>query len=252
MRDAEDTHRVASHRFGFRKGGATGASLLILALLFQMSGHAEEVANDPIVAISTSWRIRLNTPNDNGSLPQIIAVLLPNGTLYDNYMLLELNHTSLPAYSAGGMQLQIWNYDKELTWSDPYSPGSRCRTVDEEISFMLNAEIVQDPGSPTGRSVSFTVQDFRSSTWGGHDTLPSYRLPTKLQSLDGFSPAACVSESGVNVGGTEVEHMKIDSITYRFASGETRNDSTDYCAHDCVCTAETKLDSETLERATSY
>jgi hypothetical protein len=252
MRDTRNAQTSRSRRSWFRLSVLNGTAFLTLALLFQMSGHAEEVANDPIVAISTSWKIRLNTPNDNGSLPQIIAVLLPNGTLYDNYMLLELNHTSLPAYSAGGMQLQIWNYDKELTWSDPYSPGSRCRTTDEEISFMLDAELVQDTSSPTGRSVEFTVREFRSSTWGEHDSLPSYRIPTKLQSFDGFSPAECVCESGVNVGGTEVEYMKIDSIKYRFASGETRDDSTDYCAHNCLCTAETKLDSETLERAASY
>ncbi len=252
MSHSENATNVRCGSSRSRHGSVTGAGLLIVALLFQMSGRAEEVPNDPLVGISTSWKIRLNTPNDKGSLPQMIAVLLPNGTLYDNYMILELNHTSFPTYSAGGMQLQIWNYDKELTWSDPYSPGSRCRTTDEEISFMIDAEIVQDTNSPTGRSVVFTVREFRSTTWGEYDTLPSYRIPTKLQSFDGFSPAECVSESGVNVGGTEVEYMKIDSIKYRFASGETRDDSTDYCAHNCVCNAETQLDGETLERATSY
>jgi hypothetical protein len=72
-------------------------------------------------------------------------------------MILELNHSSLPSYSKGGLQIQIWNYDQEQTWSDVYFAGTECQTDTERIRFTMEMKLVDDVNSQTGKRLWFRV-----------------------------------------------------------------------------------------------
>lgn len=222
------------------------------ALILESDIQVIEAPLDPLVGVRTHWKIRLNEPNRKGGTPQIVAVMTPNGTINGDYMILELNHSTLPDYSRGGLQVQVWNYDQKRIWTDAYSSGANCQTIGEDLEFTMEITLVDDKTSETGKRLLFKVLDLRSDTWGEVATVASFGVTTNLTSLTGFSPANCIAESGITAGSSRVEYMKIDSIDYLYASGRVNGDSTDYPLHTVQTQIDSKLDIYTLEKATAY
>lgn len=150
----------------FRRFYITIGSFIVLTLVWAPGQAADalilqpdilviEAPIDPIVGIRTDWEIKFSTLNRKSTTPQIIAVLSPDGTVNGDYMILELNHSSLPSYSKGGLQIQIWNYDQEQTWSDVYFAGTECQTDTERIRFTMEMKLVDDVNSQTGKRLWF-------------------------------------------------------------------------------------------------
>jgi hypothetical protein len=207
---------------------------------------------DPIVGIRTDWEIQFSKLNRKTTTPQIIAVLSPDGTVNGDYMILELNHSSLPSYSKGGLQIQIWNYDQEQTWSDVYFAGTECQTDTERIRFTMEMKLVDDVNSQTGKRLWFRVLGFKSDTWGKIDTFREFGIATQLTSLNAFSANQCITESGINAGASQVDYMKIDRVDYLYKSGSTDGDSTDVSVYSTQVKVDTTLDTFTLDKALAY
>lgn len=263
MRQPQRDNSSRSVNVTFRRVCIALFSVTVLALVWAPGQAADalilepviqiiEAPSDPLVGVRTHWRIRLNEPNRSGSTPQIIAVMTPNGTINGDYMILELNHSTLPNYSSGGLQVQVWSYDQERFWTDAYSKGANCQTTGEDLQFTMEITLVDDKTSPTGKRLWFKVLDLRSDTWGEAATVASFGVATKLTSLAGFSPVNCISESGVTAGSSRVEYMKIDSIDYLYASGREDGDSTDYPLHSVQTQIDSNLDIFTLDKVTAY
>jgi hypothetical protein len=236
----------------------TGASAVILTVaaggvtMAQKEAPAVLVEADPIVTIRTHWVVKLMDPDRKPGTPQFIAVVSPDGTVNGSYALLELNHTTIPKESPGGVQLQIWQHDTPYISSSALHPGTKCQTAGETIRFTMQMKFEENAESPTGRQIVFSVGNLESTTWGKINSVGSYSLPTSLTSLDDFTPQSSMLESGVNSGGTRIEFMKIDSIDYRTLSGAATSDATDYVVHSAKALVETQLDAVKLERVLAY
>ncbi|MCH8244133.1 MAG: hypothetical protein IH897_16205, partial [Planctomycetes bacterium] len=95
-------------RFAFRNQMAAVACLIGL-----LAGPA--LAHDPeIVRVEEDWVLEVISPNLEESSPQIITAMSSTNQLADVHALFELNHRTLPEYSAGGMGLQLWSGDVNL------------------------------------------------------------------------------------------------------------------------------------------
>ncbi len=79
----------------------------------------------PIVRIEEDWFLQINNPDAGNDAPQIINVISPTSLLSDLHAILELNHSTLPDYQSGGMQLQVWKDEEELSWK---THGSSLKT----------------------------------------------------------------------------------------------------------------------------
>ena len=60
------------------------------------------------IRIEEDWEVEIGTPEPAGNAPQIINVFSPRQSLSGAYAVFEVNHSTQPTYSAGGMQLQCW------------------------------------------------------------------------------------------------------------------------------------------------
>jgi len=207
---------------------------------------------DPIVGIRADWEIQFSTLNRKSTTPQIIAVMSPDGTVNGDYMILELNHSSLPNFSKGGLQIQIWNYDQEQSWSDVYFAGKECQTDTERIRFTMEMKLVDDVNSKTGKRLWFRVLNLESTTWGRIATFSEFGIATQLTSLNAFSANQCLADSGINAGASQVDYMKIDSVDYLYKSGRSAGDSADLSVYSTQVKVDTTLDTFTLTKALAY
>lgn len=269
MRRLQDNDSPLSNSVTFRRVCITLGSFIVLTLAWAPGQAADElVLNpkivlepeiivvteplDPIVGVRTDWEIQFSTLNRKTTTPQIIAVMSPDGTVNGDYMILELNHSSLPSYSKGGLQIQIWNYDQEQTWSDVYCSGKECQTDSERVRFTLEMKLVDDVNSKTGRRLWFRVQNLESDTWGKIATFKEFGIATHLTSLNAFSANQCLAESGINAGASQIDSMKIDRVDYLYESGTTDGDSTDRSVYSTQVKVDSTLDSFTLSKALAY
>ena len=62
----------------------------------------------PIVRVEEDWVIQVGIPSPAGDAPQIVNVMTPYCDIKNSHVVFELNHTTWPEYSPGGLQLQRW------------------------------------------------------------------------------------------------------------------------------------------------
>ena len=206
-------------------------------------------STSPIVGVRTHWEVRLMEPEWKIGTPQFIAVITPDGSLNNDFAILELNHSTIPEATAGGIQFQVWHGDLPVKW---YSPGSNiaCQYAGETIRFTMEMKL--EKADSGGQQIVFSVINLASSTWGKIGTVATFTRPTQLTSLNGFTPHSSVKESGVSVGGNRVEYMKIDSIDYLAADGTRTSNSTDHLVHSAKQLVETQLDAATIDKVLAY
>src|SRR5437868_1130563 len=62
-----------------------------------------------VVAVEEHWELQLGQPDADRSAPQTTMVISPTGDLTGTHFLFTLNHSTVPNYQPGGMQVQAWN-----------------------------------------------------------------------------------------------------------------------------------------------
>ena len=62
-----------------------------------------------VVLVEEHWELRLGQPDSDRSAPQTTMVMSPTGNVEGVHFLFTLNHSTVPEYTPGGMQVQLWN-----------------------------------------------------------------------------------------------------------------------------------------------
>jgi hypothetical protein len=112
----------------------------------------------------------IQTTSPDVTAPQIATVISPIENIEAEYGVLELNHTTQPDYSDGGIQLQRWNGDFICSTRTANS-HARLTTPDERITFTMTMKI-------SGGKLAFGVINGKSQTWGDFGGEPYWRTRT--------------------------------------------------------------------------
>jgi hypothetical protein len=137
----------------------------------------------------------------------------PTSSLECVHFLFTLNHSTVPEYAAGGVQVQLWD-GEELLESHTAHDEVTLDHADETITWVQRASI-QDG------QLSFQVLNGQSESWGtfGGDSL-SVSTPTSLSCLNSYRPAVSLSESQVGYAENRVVSLILTKLVWITEDGQ--------------------------------
>ncbi len=187
----------------------------IFTLFMVLSGGiawAETPTN--VDRVEEDWELVVGEPSVDDTSPQIINVISPTNRIDAEYAVLELNHTTQPEYSDGGIQFQRWFGDFERIYRAPYTQY-RLQTPGEKITYTMTMKIANG-------LLEFGVKNGRSQTWGdfGGDT-DQWRssVVSQYANLDAYSPTISTTNSRIGYAANRVQKYSLTEVRY-YRNGE--------------------------------
>lgn len=201
---------------------------LIVAALAVITAAASAMGQEPgpaIVRVEEDWVVEIGTPDPEGNAPQIINAMSSTDQLADVHAVFELNHSTLPEYSAGGYQIQCWSGDELLDYR--YKPRYQvCATEGENIRYTMSMRIVD------GR-VEFEAKNGNSTTWGEFGRVGYLRASanTTQASFSRYSPEVSVQNSYVGFAAHRVKKFSLKEVRYYSSGGLVSKDTSERVVH---------------------
>lgn len=201
------------------------AGLLVAGLVcvgaLVLSTHCVSGTEPVITRVEEDWVLVVRNPNVAKTAPQLLNVISPVPDLSNVHAILEVNHSTQPEFSAGGLQLQGWNGDA-LTQFHRGAPEGALRFDSETIRYTLRMEI---------RDGQLTVEviNGRSDSWGafGGKGFLKTQMQCGVKDLRQYSPQFSADQSRVSYGGQRVDRFYLDRTRYFSDSTLIRQDDTD-------------------------
>ncbi len=191
-------------------------SLLIMAACFVATFTDTLRATDPpssVAKIEEDWELIINEPDVENNAPQVVCVTSPVNNVDGVYAALELNHGTLPEYSAGGLQLQAWNGEDWLSVRD--HAATTLHHDNETVTWTMRMWLHDN-------KLNFKVVDGSSQSWGafGGTGFIKLSINNPPSSLDGYNPDVSKTNSGVGFASQRVQSLKLKRVRYYNASNE--------------------------------
>lgn len=160
-----------------------------------------------VVSVEEHWELRTSQPDFERSAPQTTMVMSPTGSLEGVHFLVTLNHSTVPQYASGGMQVQHWD-GGELVQDRAGNNGATLDHSNEVIHWAQRLSL------SNGR-LTFQVLNGESETWGtfGGDDL-SLSLSTSLTALNEYRPSVSLSESQVGYAENRVVSLTLTKLVW--------------------------------------
>lgn len=192
------------------------AGLALVGFLSAVPASAE--SGPTITKIEEDWVVQVGDPDFGSTAPQISIVTTPYDSLTKPYTVLEINNVTLPDYYGGGLQLQSWVSNVNVS-SVNHSSLSSLAIPDEEIKFTMRMSIY------AGR-VRVRVTNGQSQTWGTFGGRGmSLGLESELTNLNGYSPSRSVQFSRVGYAPNRVKLLQLKEVRYYSGTTLVKTDS---------------------------
>lgn len=189
---------------------------LLLASAFCLVFFAASLANaqSKVVQIEEHWELAIGEPDSERSAPQATMVMSPNGNVDGQYFLFTVNHSNVPAFEPGGLQVQLWNGANAV---DSHSSSlGMLHHNGETVSWVQRLAVENGV-------LTFAVVDGSCESWGsfGNDGSLAFDTPTSLESLNGYRPAISIGESQVGYAGNRVQRLLLKKLVWVTDDGES-------------------------------
>ena len=202
-------------------------SLIVVATtltLLSSAGNAWSQDVPTVVQIEEDWELVIADPDAGNAAPQITCTISPHKHLNNLHAVLEVNHKTVPYWAAGGVHLQTWAGEYNLT----------RRSLDSTAPLSTRGETVRwtTRMSLWNNNLSFAIANGTSTTWGnfGGSTLAS-SYGTSLNSLNSYSPEFSVRNSGVGFASNRVQSLVLKRVRYRLLNGDVLTDDSPRVVH---------------------
>lgn len=196
------------------------AAAVITAVVLSTPSDSRAGSTEPVVRVEEDWELVLDEPSDALSAPQFHTVMSPFGDTDSIFAQITWNYRELPEFSSGGLQIQAWNGD--TLFKEKAFGGSKLSTTSETVRW---TQVLTTDGS----SLSFTIKDGTSTTWGTFG-YPAENMKVQgtvnLPSLNGYNTDTSVSDSCVSFGSNRVVSLKIREVRRYGTSGLLSADNT--------------------------
>jgi hypothetical protein len=160
-----------------------------------------------VVSVEEHWELQISQPDPNSSAPQTTMVMSPSGDVGGAYFLFTLNHSNVPDFTPGGMQVQLWDGTNLV---EHHVANERSTlSHDEEVVTWVQRMTLDDG------TLTFEISAGSSETWGsfgGHDLTLS--TPSTLTGLNSYLPAVSLSESGVSFAENRVVSLVLKKLVW--------------------------------------
>ncbi|MCA8992192.1 MAG: hypothetical protein KDA69_11380, partial [Planctomycetaceae bacterium] len=208
------------------------AGLLLSSTSFGFDALQDALNNAPaIIRVEEDWEIMIAEPLPEANLPQIVTVFGPTDASFGTHTMFEINHGTLPQFTEGGMQLQVW-------WGD-FLVGYRQQFAPTELSF--NSEIIRYTTvtrlhddhlhMEVIRGQSHTFGPFGNSSGSDDGGFLSQRLNTFRTDLNPYDPYNSIRHSRVTYGANRVNRFVRKAIRFYSEDGLYVEDKTRRYVH---------------------
>jgi hypothetical protein len=204
---------------------ARAASLLAILVSVLAAGAA---CGQNIVRVEEDWRLEMGEPDFNSVGPQVLTSMSPTADIYGTYFTLELNHRSAPTWSPGGISIHKWTGESRVA-SFERADRTVMITADEVVTW-TQALYVE-----SGR-LNYKVFNGVSSTWGpfGFSNLLKLDSGWGATSINNYTPAVSVGQSGAAYAGNRVKLLKINCIRTTLSDDSVLTDNTERIIHQLI------------------
>jgi hypothetical protein len=195
----------------------------VLALVVGMTAGAH-ADSPPVVRVEEDWELVVAEPAADADAPQVVCVISPYTGTSSVHATLELNHSTIPSFTPGGLQLQAWDNETFLTRNS--AEQGEMSTDGETVTWTTKMEL------RSGR-LHFEVNG-ASTTWGAFGAAGDLKLSLRslLPDLAHYSPETSVDQSGVGFGGNRVTSLTLKEVRYYDDAGNLLStDATDREVH---------------------
>jgi hypothetical protein len=184
----------------------------LVAVLAVLPLGANAVDLNLVTRVEEDWELVVAEPGADNAAPQVSCLISPVSNVDGVYATLELNHGSLPEYSPGGLQLQVWSGEDWLTVRD--RADSTLHHSNETVTWTQKMWI-------GAGKVNFKVDNGASDSWGSFGVTDNIKLSisTSLTNLAGYSPDFSASQSGIGYGSQRVQSLVLKKVRYYNAQG---------------------------------
>ena len=182
------------------------AGLALLALVASPC-RAETPTN--VTRVEEDWVLVVGEPSVDDTSPQIMSFISPTGQIDAECAVLELNHSTQPEYTDGGVQFQRWFGDFERIWRTPHTQN-RLAIPGETIKYTMTMKI-------EGGLLKFGVRNGTSQTWGtfgGTSEQWNSSVASQYADLDAYSPAVSTKYSRVGYAANRVRKYSLKEVRY--------------------------------------
>ncbi|HEV3167467.1 MAG TPA: hypothetical protein VGZ22_25895 [Isosphaeraceae bacterium] len=171
--------------------------------------------------VEEDWQLVVGTPDPVATGPQITTSMCPTNDLTSSpFVAFDLNYREYPAFTPGGMQVQVWS-NKVLL--DTSSQGNdQFTTVNETLTWTQRMSLAAG-------SINYAVVNGQSTTFGtfGQDNgLDLVSFPSAVSSLTAYSPDFSVANSGATWESDHVTSVKLVQVRYYAAGKLIQTDTT--------------------------
>lgn len=181
--------------------------------LLALAGAVNAQAPSPdVFRVEEDWSLVLLTPDTNLNGPQVTCVISPL-TIDDAYCAFDLNYHTQPDYSAGGLQMHVWDPTNAMLYCD-FPDTGMLGTSGETITWTQSM-------SMSDGVLSFQVTNGRSETWGDFGGTDDELLSvnTSLVNLNGYDSNVSLANSGVSFATNLVRSLTLEAVRWYDVNG---------------------------------
>ena len=219
---------MTQHALRLSRYTTTFVSRTALAAILVALSSAVALGDGPpqIVKIEEDWELVVATPDVDSVAPQVTCAISPTGDCDGIHATFEVNSQSLASYSAGGLQLQIWNGETALAASR-HPEHNVLSTANETITWTTRMEIADG-------QLTFSIRDGDSQAWGqfGGQGFLRHSWATSLTNLNDYRMATSVESSGVGYAGNRVHSLTLKRLRATTANGDEFEETTNAVVHE--------------------
>ena len=213
----------------FRNSASTGLWAVrwfaAAAVLTAMTSTAW--AEEPsIIRIEEDWELVIGEPSPNSDAPQVTCAMSPLSDMDSYNATFVVNHHEVPAFAAGGLQVQAWNGENLL--GSQRAPNQAVLATPGEI-----IRWTQVLNKTANGVVEFEVIGGSSTTWGNFGGEGSMKLPitAEIPNLNGYNPENSVEHSGVSYAGNRVQLLVLKRVRLYTDEGLLAEDTNPRIVH---------------------
>ncbi|HEV3343506.1 MAG TPA: hypothetical protein VG125_24245 [Pirellulales bacterium] len=165
-----------------------------------------------VARVEEDWQLVVNQPDVDLNGPQVTCVIAPSG-VDDGYCAFDINYCTQPVYSAGGLQLHVWNpYTPIVTANFPAS--GIMQTVGETVTWTTTMSLANGV-------VTFQVVNGQSTTWGSFGGTDDEALSVNATAndLNRYDPNVSLDNSGVSFASNLVTSLTLTAVRFYAADG---------------------------------
>lgn len=177
-----------------------------------------------LIRIEEDWVALIAEPDPSTSSPQILNVISPSQSTTEVFGLIQVNHRDQPAFSDGGLQVQVRRGSGLLGTAQSNRTATLSRSNDS-LKYTVAMELTEN-------GIRFELLNGTSRTWGRFAQTPvTVTVSDETSTLEHYSPEFSTENTCVNLGAHRVELLYLNTTRYTFDNGDVVTDGTDRVLH---------------------